>query len=143
MATPRRTTHATRIARIAAAGALSAALLTAGGLATATTSAASAKPAPAASASAAAGEITLKATPTSVQAGEKVTFTGRTKGLPIGTKVVLQHKNGDKWTTLHANTVVKQGSSFSFDNTFKTKGKEELRVSAGNRTSPSTTVTVG
>ncbi|MFE3579692.1 hypothetical protein [Streptomyces vinaceus] len=77
-----------------------------------------------------------------MKAGEKVTFTGRSKGLPIGTKVVLQHKNGSKWTALHANTLIKQGSSFSFDNTFKTKGKEELRVMAGNWTSPSTTVTI-
>ncbi|MEV0990303.1 hypothetical protein [Streptomyces sp. NPDC049949] len=135
MATPR------RIARVLAAGTLSAVLLTGGGLATATaaTSAATAAmPTP----SAAAGEISLKATPTEVKAGEKVTFTGRTKGLPIGTKVVLQHKNGSKWTTLHANTLIKQGSSFSFDNTFKNKGKEELRVMAGDWTSPSTTVIV-
>ncbi|GGZ63435.1 hypothetical protein [Streptomyces subrutilus] len=135
MATPR------RIARIAAAGALSAALLTAGGLATASTAAAAATPTPSASRSAA-GEITLKAAPTEVKAGEKVTFTGRSKGLPIGTKVVLQHKNGSKWTTLHVNTLIKKGSSFSFENTFKDKGKQELRVSAGNWTSPSMTVTV-
>lgn len=77
-----------------------------------------------------------------MKAGEKVTFTGRTKGLPIGTKVVLQHKNGSKWTTLHANTLIKQGSSLSFDNTFKNKGKEELRVMAGDLTSPPVTVTV-
>ncbi|MFE2551223.1 hypothetical protein ACFXGI_22140 [Streptomyces sp. NPDC059355] len=131
MATPRRIAH---IAHILAAGALSAALLTGGGLATAT----AATPTP----SAAAGEISLKATPTEVKAGEKVTFTGRTKGLPIGTKVVLQHKNGSKWTTLHANTLIKQGSSFSFDNTFKNKGKEELRVMAGDWTSPTTTVII-
>ncbi|MFI6150042.1 hypothetical protein [Streptomyces sp. NPDC051109] len=133
MATPR------RIARILATGALSAALLTGGGLAAtaAATSAAAATPAPSPS-----GELSLTATPTEVKAGEKVTFTGRTKGLPIGTKVVLQHKNGSKWTTLHANTLVKQGSSFSFDNTFKNKGKEELRVTAGNWSSPSTTVII-
>ncbi|MFF4104775.1 hypothetical protein [Streptomyces sp. NPDC001903] len=138
MATPR------RIARILASGALSTALLTGGGLATATAATTAAVPAATAKAtpSPAAGEITLKATPTEVKAGEKVTFTGRTKGLPIGTKVVLQHKNGSKWTTLHANTLIKQGSSFSFDNTFKDKGKEELRVKAGDWTSPSTTVTV-
>ncbi|MFK0046344.1 hypothetical protein ACIQU4_20025 [Streptomyces sp. NPDC090741] len=131
MATPR------RIARILASGALSAVLLTGGGLATAATSAVAATPAPSST-----GEISLTATPTEVKAGEKVTFTGRTKGLPIGTKVVLQHKNGSKWTTLHTNTLIKQGSSFSFDNTFKNKGKEELRVMAGNWTSPSTTVII-
>ncbi|WP_330294478.1 hypothetical protein [Streptomyces sp. NBC_00503] len=130
-----------RIARFLAAGTLSAALLIGGGLATAAGSTAAATPSPSASKSAA-GEISLKATPTEVKAGEKVTFTGRTKGLPIGTKVVLQHKNGSKWTTLHANTLIKQGSSFSFDNTFKNKGKEELRVMAGDSTSPSVTVTV-
>ncbi|MYT21156.1 hypothetical protein GTW69_12780 [Streptomyces sp. SID7760] len=134
MATPR------RIARFLASGALSAVLLTAGGLTTSTATAAT--PAAATPAPSPAGEITLKATPTDVKAGEKVTFTGRSKGVPIGTKVVLQHKNGSKWTTLHANTLIKQGSSFSFDNTFKTKGKEELRVMAGNWTSPSTTVTI-
>ncbi|WP_327281591.1 hypothetical protein [Streptomyces sp. NBC_01205] len=114
MATPRRIV---RIARVVAAGALSTVLLTAGGLATTSTAAARPAPAPTASASAAAGSITLKATPAEVKAG-------------------------DKWTTLHANTLIKQGSSFSFDNTFKTKGKEELRASAGDWTSPSTIVIV-
>ncbi|MGW6707232.1 hypothetical protein ACWGDE_20390 [Streptomyces sp. NPDC054956] len=135
-----------RIGRIAAVGALSAVLLT-GGVAVAASPGSgapgvTAAAAPSASPSKAAGEITFKATPTAVKAGEKVTFTGRTKGLPIGTKVVLQHKYGSKWTTLRASTTVKQGSSYSFDNTFRGKGKEELRVTAGDAVSPTVTVTV-
>ncbi|MDJ0383110.1 hypothetical protein [Streptomyces sp. G-G2] len=137
-----------RCARIAATGALSVALLAAGAagtFASAASGAASLKPSPTVSASAgkSTATVTLTATPASVKTGEKVTFTGRTKGVPIGTKVVLQHKNGTKWTTLHASTAVKKGSSFALDNTFRDKGKEQLRVMVGEAVSPTVTVNVG
>ncbi|WP_405486447.1 hypothetical protein [Streptomyces sp. NBC_00096] len=134
--TPRRT------ARAFAAGVLSVALLTAGGFATTASAATEATTPPGPPVSTAIGEITFKATPTEVKAGEKVTFTGRSKGLPIGTKVVLQHKYGSKWTTLHASTLIKQGSSYQFDNAFRNKGREELRLAAGDVFSPTVTVTV-
>ncbi|WP_330328646.1 hypothetical protein OHS33_02095 [Streptomyces sp. NBC_00536] len=133
-----------RRVRMAAVGALSAALLAAGAAGTFASAAASPKPSPSASASASTSTatVTLTATPTTVKAGGKVTFTGRTKGVPIGAKVVLQHKYGTKWTTLHASTTVKQGSSYSLDNTFRDKGKEQLRVMVGDAVSPTVTVTV-
>ncbi|MET9700456.1 hypothetical protein ABZY31_26550 [Streptomyces sp. NPDC006529] len=127
--------------RMAAVAALSAALLAAGGAGTFASAAATPKPTASSSQSATAA-VTLTATPATVKRGEKVSFTGRTKGVPVGTKVVLQHKYGAKWTTLRASTAVKQGSSFAFDNTFRDKGKEQLRVMVGDAVSPTVTVTV-
>ncbi|MFJ8312210.1 MULTISPECIES: hypothetical protein [unclassified Streptomyces] len=148
-----------RCARTFAAGALSAALLTAGAAGTFASAATSPKPSPSVSASkpaattakpspsvsaskSTAAITTIKATPDSVKAGDKVTFTGRTKGMPIGSKLVLQHKKGGKWTTLQASTTVKQGSSYSLDAKLNDKGKQELRIKYDEVTSPSVTVTV-
>ncbi len=128
-----------RCIRTLAAGALSAALLAAGA---AETVASAATPKPSPSASKTAGSITVKASSTSVKAGDKVTFTGRTKGLPIGTKLVLQHKKGNKWTTLQASTVVKQGSSYSLDAKLNDKGRQDLRVKYDEVVSPTVSVTV-
>ncbi|MCT9091186.1 hypothetical protein N4G70_20305 [Streptomyces sp. ASQP_92] len=133
------TTLRSRCVRTLAAGALSAALLTAGAVGT-VASAATPKPSPSASKTAA--SITVKASSTSVKAGDKVTFTGRTKGLPIGTKLVLQHKKGNKWTTLQASTVVKQGSSYSLDAKLNDKGKQDLRIKYDEVVSPTVSVTV-
>ncbi|MFD9819423.1 hypothetical protein [Streptomyces violascens] len=133
-----------RCARTFAAGALSAALLTAGAVGTSAHATASAKPKPSPSTSASkqAASITVKASSASVKAGDKVTFTGRTKGMPIGSKLVLQHKKGSKWTTLQASTTVKQGSSYSLDAKLNDKGKQELRIKYDEVTSPAVTVTV-
>ncbi|WP_438292564.1 hypothetical protein [Streptomyces sp. HUAS TT7] len=133
-----------RCARTFAAGALSAALLTAGAVGTFAHAAPSPKPKPSPSASASkqAASITVKASTASVKAGDKVTFTGRTKGMPIGSKLVLQHKKGSKWTTLQASTTVKQGSSYSLDAKLNDKGKQELRIKYDEVTSPTVAVTV-
>ncbi|PKV84088.1 hypothetical protein [Streptomyces sp. TLI_146] len=132
-----------RCARMAAAGALSVALL-AGSAAAAAAASPTPKPSPSGSkyASAAPGSLTIKASATEAKVGDKVTFTGRSKGLAIGSKVVLQHKKGSKWTTLHADTTIKQGSSYSLDYKVNTKGKEQLRVMDGATVSPTVTVTV-
>lgn len=128
---------------MAAAGALTVALL-AGGSAVATAAAPTPKPSPSGSkyASAAPGSLTIKASTTEAKVGDKVTFTGRSKGLSVGSKVVLQHKYQGKWTTLHADTTIKQGGSYSLDYKMNTKGKEELRVMDGATVSPTVTVTV-
>ena len=133
-----------RCARMAAAGALSVALLAGGSAALASAASPTPKPSPSGSkyASAAPGSLTIKASATEAKVGDKVTFTGRSKGLAIGSKVVLQHKKGSKWTTLHADTTIKQGSSYSLDYKVNTKGKEELRVMDGKTVSPTVTVTV-
>ncbi|WP_406507518.1 hypothetical protein [Streptomyces sp. NBC_00212] len=131
-----------RCVRTFAAGALSAALLAAGAVGTFAHAAASPKPKPSTSASKSAASITVKASSASVKAGDKVTFTGRTAGMPIGSKLVLQHKKGSKWTTLQASTQVKQGSSYSLEAKLNDKGKQELRIKYDEVTSPSVTVTV-
>lgn len=137
-----RATLRSRCARTFAAGALSAALLAAGTAGTFAHAAAAPKPKPSASASKPAAAITVKASSTSVKAGDKMTFTGRTKGMPIGSKLVLQHKKGNKWTTLQASTTVKKGSSYSLDAKLNDKGKQELRIKYDETTSPTVTVTV-
>ncbi|WP_317453667.1 hypothetical protein [Streptomyces sp. CBMA152] len=137
-----KSTLSNRCARMAAVGALSFALVAGG--ATGIATAATPKPTPSGSkhASAATSSLTIKASKTDVKVGDTVTFTGRSKGLSIGSKVVLQHKNKGKWTTLQPSTTIKQGSSYSLDHKFTAKAKEELRVMDGTTTSPSVTVTV-
>ncbi|GGZ96454.1 hypothetical protein GCM10010329_17080 [Streptomyces spiroverticillatus] len=132
-----------RCAHALTAGVLTAALLTAG---TAAASAApSPKPSPSASTSAGASTaaITVKASANEVDQGGTVTFTGRTKGLKVGSKLLLQHKNGTKWTTLKASTTVKNGSGYTLDAKLLTKGKEQLRIKGDDDTvSPTVKVTV-
>ena len=99
----------------------------------------SAKPSPSKSTAA---SITITVNKTSVKAGNTVTFTGRTKGLKVGTLLVLQHQKGTKWTTLKASTTVKKGSSYSLTAKLNTKGTQHLRISACTVHSPVVTVTV-
>ncbi|KAF9321313.1 hypothetical protein BG003_002494 [Podila horticola] len=89
-----------------------------------------------------AAAITVNAAPTKVEVGGMVTFTGRTKGLPIGSNLVLQRKIGLEWTTLQASTTVKPGSSYSLDVKLNTKGECELRITNNEVVSPTVTVTV-
>ncbi|MFJ5307379.1 hypothetical protein [Streptomyces sp. NPDC088350] len=118
--------------RTIAAGALSLALLSAG-----TASAFAASPSPSAM-----GSITVKADKSTVKAGDKVTFTGRTKGLKVGTKLVLQHEKAGKWNALKGSATVKNGSSYSLTAKLNTKGQEHLRIAAGTTYSPTVTVKV-
>jgi hypothetical protein len=88
------------------------------------------------------GSITVKAGKSTVKAGDKVTFTGRTKGLKVGTKLVLQHEKAGKWNALNGSTTVKNGSSYSLTAKLNTKGQEHLRIAAGTTYSPTVTVKV-
>ncbi|MFD3581817.1 hypothetical protein [Streptomyces sp. NPDC058683] len=146
------------VSRALAAGALSLALLSAG---TAGAFAAEAKPSPSPSSPrpkpsptpssprpkpspsmSAMGSITIRASKTSVKAGDPVTFTGRTQGLRIGTPLVLQHQNHGKWIPLRASVKVKSGSAYSLTAKINTKGTEHLRIAAGQAHSPTVTVKV-
>ncbi|MFB0631872.1 hypothetical protein [Streptomyces sp. AB3(2024)] len=132
-----------RCARSIAAGLLSAALLTGG--AVNAFAAASPKPPPSSSSASPAANksITVKGDKAVVKVGDQVVFIGRTKGLKVGSKLVLQHLNNGKWTTLQANTVVKNGSSYTLPGKLNTKGKEQLRVMGDDKTvSPTVVVTV-
>ncbi|MFE9449474.1 hypothetical protein [Streptomyces sp. NPDC006739] len=123
-----------RTARMLAAGALSAALVS-GGTTGAFATGSSPMPTTAAS-------ITIRANKTTVKAGNAVRFTGRTKGLKIGSVLVLQHQQGTKWTNLKAGTKVRRGSSYSLTARLNTKGTEHLRVVSGMTHSPVVTVKV-
>ncbi|MEU9380920.1 hypothetical protein AB0D38_07965 [Streptomyces sp. NPDC048279] len=135
------------VSRALAAGALSLALLSAG---SAGAFAAEAKPSPAPSSAkpkpspsrSAMGSIAIKADKASVKAGDKVTFTGRTQGLKIGTPLVLQHQNHGKWVPLKASVKVKNGSAYALTAKINTKGTEHLRLAAGKTHSPTVTVKV-
>ncbi|MEU0051339.1 hypothetical protein [Streptomyces sp. NPDC006309] len=122
--------------RTLGAGALSVVLLSGG-----TAGALAASPSPSAMAS-----ITAEANKTEVKAGDKVTFTGRTKGLKIGSPLVLQHEKSGKWTSLRATGKVKKGSSYALIAKLNTKGAEHLRIASvgasGKVYSPTLTVKV-
>lgn len=136
-----------RCVRALAAGALSAALVSAGSTAalaadhappvrpSVTHSLTPTKPTTTAS-------ITVKANHTSVRAGESVTLAGRAKDVKTGTKLVLQHLHNGKWTTLHASTTVKKGGAFKLTEKLRTKGTEHLRVSTSDGKTHSPIVTV-
>ncbi|MET8755330.1 hypothetical protein ABZW32_35295 [Streptomyces sp. NPDC004667] len=131
-----------RCARSVAAGLLSAALLTGG--AVDAFAAASPKP-PSSPAASPAADKSITVTPNlvAVKVGDKVVFTGRTKGLKVGSKLVLQHLNNGQWTTLHSNAAVENGSSYTLTGKLNTKGKEQLRIMGDDETvSPTVVVTV-
>jgi hypothetical protein len=88
------------------------------------------------------GSITARVSKSQVKAGQSVTFTGRAKGVKVGTKVVLLHMHNGKWTALKSSTALKNGSSYSLTTKLNTKGKEQLRVMAGKVVSPTVTVMV-
>ncbi|WP_449341354.1 hypothetical protein, partial [Streptomyces canarius] len=98
--------------RALGAGVLSVALLSGG-----TTGALAASPSPSSMAS-----ITVKADKTEVKAGDKVTFTGRTKGLEVGSPLVLQHEKSGRWIPLRATAKVKKGNSYALIAKLNTKG---------------------
>lgn len=150
-----------RCAKAIGAGALSVALLSAGtaGAFAASPSAASPRPKPIMTGSAkptgtstakptksgspmANGSITARVSKVQVKPGQSVTFTGRAKGVKVGTKVVLLHMHNGKWTPLKSSTVLKNGSSYSLVTKFNNKGKEQLRVMADKIVSPTVVVTV-
>ncbi|MGW0992064.1 hypothetical protein [Streptomyces sp. NPDC002520] len=116
-----------RYGRALSAGALSVALLSGG---TAGAYAAGSSPSPSPSAKAA--SITAKAHKTTVKAGDKVTFTGRTTGLKVGSPLVLMQEKAGKWTPLKATTKVKTGSSYALTARLNTKGTQHLRVASAN-----------
>ena len=79
--------------------------------------------------------VTLSA-PASAPAGSKVTFTGRVKSVPRGTKVKLQQRSGRTWRTV---TTVKTGSGgrFSVGRVVTGRGEASYRAyAAKRRTSP-------
>ncbi|MEV6111476.1 hypothetical protein AB0L59_02915 [Streptomyces sp. NPDC052109] len=90
--------------------------------------------------------ITLTAKPTSVKAGHSVVFTGRTKGLKVGSPLVLQQQTNGKWMPLRATGKVKTGSSYAITTKLSKKGTHTLRVASATKSgkvySPTVTVTV-
>ncbi|MET7685969.1 hypothetical protein [Streptomyces sp. NPDC005423] len=137
--------HATlrsRCVRALAAGALSAALVSAG---SAGAFAAGDAPMPTPSATHSKtpmtkASITIKANHASVKAGQSVTLTGQTTGLKSGTKLVLQRLSNGKWTGLSPSTTVTKSHTYTLTGKFSTKGTQHLRVSTSGTTHSPTVI---
>ena len=146
----------TRSTRTFAIGALSAALLTAG---TAGAFAAEPNPNPKAPKATHMSEpkatlkpnskirtatITTQVNRPEVMAGQRVTFTGRTDGLKIGSPVVLERYDGGKWTPLKTDirTIINQRSNYTLATRMDYKGQEQYRVRVGDVVSQPVYVTV-
>ncbi|MDF3301391.1 hypothetical protein [Streptomyces tropicalis] len=119
--------------RAAAAGAVSAALLSAGAA-----GAVAAAPSPGTHSA----SISVKASPTTVKAGHMVRFTGRTSGLRPGATLVLQQDKNGKWVPLHSNTKVKKGNAYLLAARPSVKGTLHYRVASGATHSSTVNVTV-
>lgn len=136
-------TTSRRWGRALAAGALSAALVSAGSAtALAANDAPQAKPSPTHSMMPAKESITVRASHSKVKAGQSVTLTGRTADMAAGAKLTVQHLNNGKWTTLRATTVVKKGNTYTVTTKLAAKGKQHLRVVHGATHSRTITVDV-
>ncbi|MFI2641957.1 hypothetical protein [Streptomyces sp. NPDC018610] len=132
-----------RCVRTLAAGTLSAALVSAGTAgAFAVGTAPMPKPSPTHTMHTMTKSITVKASHSSVKAGQSVTLTGRTAHLAAGTKLTVQHLRNGKWTTLRATTVVKKGDTYTVTTKLAAKGTEHLRVVSGPTRSRTVTVHV-
>ncbi|MER6977533.1 hypothetical protein [Streptomyces carpinensis] len=137
--------HATlrrRCVRTLAAGALSAALVSAG---SAGAFAAGTAPMPEPNAThsmkpMAKASITIDHT--SVKAGKSVMLSGRTANLAAATTLTVQHLSNGKWTTLRGATVVKKGNTFTVTTKLAATGRQHLRVVSGPTRSKTVTVNV-
>ncbi|MEU0053299.1 hypothetical protein ABZ299_03680 [Streptomyces sp. NPDC006184] len=89
-----------------------------------------------------AASITVTAKPTTVTAGHKVVFTGRTTGIKTGASVMLQREKKGTWTTLHVSTQVKKGGIYALSTRPSGKDTQHYRVSSGSAHSRTVTVTV-
>ncbi|MFE9168031.1 hypothetical protein ACFYNZ_00610 [Streptomyces kebangsaanensis] len=133
-----------RCVRGAAAGALSAALLSAGtaGAVAATDPSPMPTRTHTAMPTKAAEAITVRASHSSIKSGQSVTLTGRTANLAAGAKLTVQHWVNGKWTTLRATSVVKKGDTYTVSTKLLAKGPQKLRVVHGTAHSKTVTVDV-
>ncbi|MGW2367082.1 hypothetical protein ACWCZ5_16060 [Streptomyces sp. NPDC001667] len=131
-----------RAYRLALTGALGAALV-AGGASAAFAAAPSAAPSTSPSAAISARPaLTAQASTTTVNAWQEFRVSGKATAIKAGTKVTLQQKQGSKWVSLPATVAVDKSSAYSMRVKLGIKGKNSLRVTGGQATSPEFTVTV-
>ncbi|MGW7381515.1 hypothetical protein [Streptomyces sp. NPDC054794] len=86
--------------------------------------------------------ITVKASPTTVKAGNTVRFAGRTSGIRSGASAMLQMDKNGKWTPLHVNSKVKKGNAYALATRVHMKGTQQFRVASGKTHSSTVNVTV-
>jgi hypothetical protein len=130
-------------ARLAVVAALSAAMLT-GGSAGALAASNPIHPAPHSvpHRTPAKSSITVRVSPSSLRAGQRITAAGRGTGLAIGSKVQLQRRVGSRWTSLPASTAIRRGGVYSLTTPLSIRGRQVLRVLDGTTASSPVTVTV-
>ncbi|MEU8585701.1 hypothetical protein AB0C59_01615 [Streptomyces sp. NPDC048664] len=75
-----------------------------------------------------AAAIIVKTDRTQVRSGELVTLSGTTRGLKIGSPVVLQHFDGVKWVNLPDRAMVRTGSTYRLAFKPTIRGKQQYRV---------------
>lgn len=133
-----------RCVRGAAAGVLSAALLSAGSAGAVAATDPSPMPTRTHSAmpTTAAKAITIKASHSSIRSGQSVTLTGRADHVAAGTRLSVQHLVNGKWTTLRTTTVAKKGDAYRVSVKLTAKGTQHLRVTHDGTHSRTVTVHV-
>ncbi|MGX4692349.1 hypothetical protein [Streptomyces sp. JNUCC 63] len=89
----------------------------------------------------AAAAITARASHSTIRSGQSVTLSGRVTHVPVGTRLTVQHLVNGKWTALHTTTV-KRGDTFSEPVRLTGKGTQHLRVTHDGTHSKTVTVRV-
>ncbi|MFJ5841530.1 hypothetical protein ACIQGO_33120 [Streptomyces shenzhenensis] len=136
-------TFRSRTVRTVAAGALTAALVSAGSVAAHAATDPSPKPTTKHSAVPKRASLTAEANSSTVKSGEEIRITGRSSGLQAGDPVTLQQEKNGEWTTLPAGDPMDlQGESYILTTRPTATGVQHYRVMSGTTYSPTISVTV-
>lgn len=88
------------------------------------------------------GSLTATVSASSVRTAEEFRITGEAHGLPAGTPVTLQQRQGAQWVTLPATVNTTPRGTYSMRVRLAYQGRNALRMSAGETLSPVVYVTV-
>ncbi|MEV5976391.1 hypothetical protein [Streptomyces sp. NPDC052114] len=98
--------------------------------------------APAATADAPVPTLTAQASVDTVRASQQFRIQGSSQGLPPGTPVTLQQKQGNRWVALPATVNTTAQGTYSLRVVLDLTGRNELRMAGGGAVSPVVHVTV-
>ncbi|MEU3712702.1 hypothetical protein [Streptomyces catenulae] len=131
-----------RALRLTAVSVITASLLLGGGAAAFAAPTQPHTPAPVAATAPAPASLTAKASVSAVGAWEEFRITGTSHGIPAGTRVTVQQKQGTRWVSLPAQTPVNSTGAYSVRVKLGIKGLNHLRMAVNTTVSPEFTVTV-
>lgn len=86
--------------------------------------------------------LTANVSASSVRTAEEFRIHGEARGLPAGTPVTLQQRQGARWVTLPATVDTTPRGTYSMRVRLAYQGRNALRMSAGETLSPVVYVTV-